>query len=86
MDRKIFSSTHLRGKIVAIVTIGIDLAKKDLAVHGVDATGNLVLLRPCGPRTKLTELMNQGRYGHHGGCTAMPNRFLGASIASFQLS
>lgn len=32
-----------------IVTIGIDLAKNVFAVHGVDATGKSVLLRPSVP-------------------------------------
>jgi transposase len=58
MERRIFSSTHLKGEIVAIVTVGINLTKNVFAVHGVDTTGKPVLLRPCVPRTKLTELMN----------------------------
>jgi len=41
----------------AIVTIGIDLAKNDFAVHGVDATGKSVLVRPSVPRAKLLELI-----------------------------
>jgi transposase len=36
-----------------IVTIGIDLAKNVFAVHGVDATGKLALVRPCVHRAKL---------------------------------
>ncbi len=40
-----------------IVTIGIDLAKNVFAVHGVDATGKPVLLRPSVPRAKLLELI-----------------------------
>lgn len=36
---------------MAIVTVGIDLAKNVLAVHGVDATGKPVLLRPSVPAT-----------------------------------
>jgi hypothetical protein len=86
MERRIFSSIHLKGEIVAIVTVGINLTKNVFAVYGVDATGKTVLLRPCVPRTKLTELMNQGRYGHLGGRTLTPNLRLGASIAKFQLS
>jgi transposase len=42
---------------MAIVTVGIDLAKNVFAVHGVDATGKPVLLRPSVPRTKLTGLI-----------------------------
>lgn len=41
----------------AIVTTGIDLAKNVFAVHGVDATGKPVLLRPSVPRAKLLELI-----------------------------
>lgn len=40
-----------------IVTIGIDLAKNVFAVHGVDATGKPVLLRPSVLRAKLLELI-----------------------------
>jgi transposase len=54
MEKSNFSSTHLRGEILAIVTVGIDLAKNVFAVHGVDATGKPVLLRPSVPRAKLT--------------------------------
>jgi hypothetical protein len=49
MERRIFSSTHLKGEIVVIVTVGINLTKNVFAVHGVDATGKTVLLRPCVP-------------------------------------
>ena len=38
---------------MTIVTVGIDLAKNVFAVHGVDATGKPVLLRPSVPRAKL---------------------------------
>lgn len=40
---------------MAIVTLGIDLAKNVFALHGVDATGRAVLVRPCVPRAKLLE-------------------------------
>ena len=40
-----------------IVTIGIDLAKNVFDVHGIDATGKPVLVRPNVPRAKLLELM-----------------------------
>lgn len=40
---------------MAIVTLGIDLAKNVFALHGVDATGNAVLVRPSVPRGKLLE-------------------------------
>jgi transposase len=42
---------------MAIVTVGIDLAKNVFAVHGVDATGKPVLVRPNVPRGKLLELV-----------------------------
>ena len=43
--------------MAAIVTIGIDLAKNVFAVHGVDATGKAVLVRPSVARAKLLELI-----------------------------
>jgi transposase len=57
MERQNFSSTHLRGEIMAIVTVGIDLAKNVFAVHGVDESGKPVLVRPEVPRAKLLELI-----------------------------
>jgi|GEM_PF-1928151 len=42
---------------MAIVTVGIDLAKNVFAVHGVDETGKAVLVRPEVPRAKLIELI-----------------------------
>ena len=42
---------------MTIVTVGIDLAKNVFAVHGVDATGRAVLVRPAVARTKLLELI-----------------------------
>lgn len=42
---------------MAIVTLGIDLAKSVFAVHGVDATGRPVLVRPSVPRARLLELV-----------------------------
>ena len=42
---------------MAIVTVGIDLAKNVFAVHGVDATGKPVLLKPRVPRAKWAELI-----------------------------
>ena len=38
---------------MTIVTIGIVLAKNVFAVHGVDATGKPVLIRPSAPRSKI---------------------------------
>jgi transposase len=43
--------------MTAIVTIGIDLAKNVFAVHGVDATGKAVLVRPNIPCAKRLELI-----------------------------
>jgi transposase len=42
---------------MAIVTLGIDLAKNVFALHGVDATGRPVLVRPSVARGKLLELV-----------------------------
>jgi transposase len=42
---------------MAIVTLGIDLAKNVFALHGVDATGRAVLVRPSIARAKLLELV-----------------------------
>jgi transposase len=47
----------LEGEIMTIVTVGIDLAKNVFAVHGVDATGKPVLLKPSVPRAKLAPLI-----------------------------
>lgn len=42
---------------MAIVTLGIDLAKNVFALHGVDATGKVVLQRPSVARGKLLEMV-----------------------------
>lgn len=42
---------------MAIVTLGIDLAKNVFALHGVDAAGRAVLVRPTVARAKLAELI-----------------------------
>ena len=42
---------------MAIVTVGIDLAKNVLAVHGVDEGGKPALVRPEVTRAKLLELI-----------------------------
>src|SRR5258706_2543809 len=46
-----------KGKSMAIVTVGIDLAKNVFAVHGVDGAGKPVLVRPNVARAKLLELV-----------------------------
>jgi transposase len=57
MERSNFSSTHLKGEIMTIVTVGIDLAKNVFAVHGVDEAGKATLLHPEVSRSKLLELI-----------------------------
>ena len=57
MERSNFSSTHLRGEITTIVTVGIDLEKNVFALHGVDETGKPALVRPEVRRAKLPELI-----------------------------
>ncbi len=42
---------------MAIVSVGIDLAKNVFAVHGVDESGKPVLVRPTVPRARLLELI-----------------------------
>jgi transposase len=42
---------------MAIVTVGIDLAKNVFAVHGVDELGKPALVRPEVPRAKMLELI-----------------------------
>lgn len=42
---------------MAIVTLGIDLAKNVFALHGVDANGKATLVRPSVARSKLLELV-----------------------------
>jgi transposase len=42
---------------MAIVTLGIDLAKNVFALNGVNATGQVALQRPSVPRGKLAELV-----------------------------
>ena len=41
---------------MAIVTLGIDLAKNVFAVHGADATGKATLVRLTVPRSKVASL------------------------------
>ena len=42
---------------MAIVTVGIDLAKNVFVVHGVGESGKPELVRPEVPRAKLLELI-----------------------------
>ena len=42
---------------MAIVTVGIDLAKNVFAVHGVDESGDAILIRPSVKRAALLELI-----------------------------
>lgn len=43
---------------MAMITIGIDLAKNVFAVHGVNESGKAELVRPEVPRAKLLELID----------------------------
>jgi transposase len=47
----------MEGEVMAIVTVGIDLAKNVFAVHGVDELGKPVLVRHEVSRAKLLELI-----------------------------
>jgi hypothetical protein len=51
------SSTHSKGKSLAIVTVGIDLAKNVFAAHGVNEAGKPELVHPSVPHAKLHELI-----------------------------
>jgi transposase len=51
------NSLFSEGEVMAIVTVGIDLAKSVFAVHGVDEAGKPALVRPEVPRGKLLELV-----------------------------
>lgn len=42
---------------MAVVPVGIDLAKNIFAVHGVDKNGNAVLVKPKLSRAALPELI-----------------------------
>src|ERR1700682_749972 len=46
-----------KGKFMAILTVGIDLAKNVFALHGVNEAGKPELLRPKVARGKLNELV-----------------------------
>jgi hypothetical protein len=52
MERSNCSSTHLlsKGEIIAIVIVGIDLAKNVFAVNDVDEAGKPALVRPEVPK------------------------------------
>jgi transposase len=54
---------------MAIVTLGIDLAKNVFALHGVDAGGKAALVRPSVSRCRLLELVASlpPRLNWHGG-------------------
>jgi len=54
--RKLINSLE-RGSSMTIVTLGIDLGKNVFALHGVDATGKPMLVRPSVARGKLLELV-----------------------------
>lgn len=47
MEKSSFSSNHFEGEVImAIVTVGIDLAKNVFAVHGVSESGKPKLVCP----------------------------------------
>jgi hypothetical protein len=52
-----FHQCTQKGKSIAIVTVGIDLAKNVLAVHGVGAAGKPALLSPSVAYSKLAKLI-----------------------------
>jgi transposase len=49
----------LEGEVMAIVTVGMDLAKSVFAVHGIDEGGKPALVRPEVPRGQLLEWVAQ---------------------------
>ena len=51
------SSTHSEGEVMSIDFVGIDLAKKVFALHGVNAAGAVQLRQPKVARAKLNELV-----------------------------
>ena len=57
---------HQEGKVMNIITIGIDLAKNIFAVHGVDENGKAGLVKPKVPRDRLRK--------HHRQPAAVPDR------------
>src|SRR6185295_7672665 len=46
-----------KGKSMAILYVGVDLAKNVFAVHGVDAAGKAALVKPSVRRCDLMELL-----------------------------
>ena len=52
-----FHQLTWKGKSMAILYVGIDLAKNVFAVHGVNEAGKPVLVRPSVARAKLHELI-----------------------------
>ena len=52
-----FRQPPVRGEVIRIDFVGIDLAKNVFAVHGVDEAGKPALVRPSVPRAKLHELI-----------------------------
>ena len=62
MERSNFSLTHLEGEIMAIITIGIDLAKNVFAVYRVHETGKPVSVSPAVKRDGLLNLLPRYRF------------------------
>ena len=46
-----------KGKTMTIIAVGLDLAKHEFAVHGIDEAGKAELMRPSVARDKLHELI-----------------------------
>jgi len=53
---------------MAFVSVGIDLARNVLAVHGVDATGKAVLVRLMAPKSVIPSPLGQARQERRGRC------------------
>ncbi|GLS14047.1 hypothetical protein GCM10007935_14770 [Hydrogenophaga electricum] len=63
-----------KGKAMAIVSVGIDLAKNVFAVHGVDEAGKPALVRPRVPRSHAarTHRLAAAVRDQHGGLLRRP--------------
>lgn len=62
MPRWVVNYSHQitrKGKVISIITLGIDLAKQVFAVHGVDESGKAGLIKPRVARDQLAALIAQ---------------------------
>lgn len=62
MEMSTYSLTHLEGETVAIIAIGIGLAKNVFAIHDVDEPGKPVLVCPAVKRPALLELIAKPKH------------------------